>query len=360
MGEVWDDLVIPTTLAQLIAEKWLAPFRVFAAAKPDLSAVKIVAGEYHEGQLAEVMGAKTIVADVVTNWLEKGEGRPTLCFAVNRAHAAELHEQFQAAGVGTEYVDGNTPRDERQAILDRYRRGEVQVINSVGTMTTGVDVPCRCMILARPTKSEILHVQMFGRGLRNEDGKADCLVFDHAGNCQRLGMPTSIGRESLRTAKTDAEEGEKREAKKTEPLPRECNVCHALLPARTPVCPTCGTEMRRSSDVETVDGELVEVGMAAKKGKKTAVDRLRDLGKQAIFSQLLDAEGGRSPGSRAHKYKAIFGVWPRGMSEVSAPASTELRSWLHAERIRWAKSKQNDRNATHATNADTGALANAP
>ena len=360
MGDVWDDMIVPTTLRELIDLGWLAKFRVFAAAqKVDLSAVKIVAGEYHEGQLSDVMSAKTIVADVVSTWLGKAEGRPTLLFAVDRAHAAMLHDQFAAAGVGSAYIDGETPREDRQAILERYRRGEVQVINSVGTMTTGVDVPCRCIVDAAPTKSEIRHCQKIGRGLRNEEGKADLIILDHAGNCQRLGMPTSIGRDTLRTAATDAKEAERGDTLRKEPLPRECRSCNALLPARTRVCPSCGAEMRKPSDVETVDGELVEVGSAPAKGKKTAIDRLQKLGKQAIYSQLLDAEGGRSPGFRAHKFRSIFGVWPRGLSETRAPASAELRSWLHAERIRWAKSKKDERKAGEATADDARGLSDA-
>ena len=60
MGEVWDDLIIPTTLAELIAVGDLCKFRVFSAAKPDLSKVRTVAGEFHEGELSAVMSGKEI------------------------------------------------------------------------------------------------------------------------------------------------------------------------------------------------------------------------------------------------------------------------------------------------------------
>ncbi len=359
MGEVWDDLVIQTTLSELIAEKWLAPFRVFAAAKPDLSGVKIVAGEYHEGQLSEVMSGREIVADVVSNWLEKAESRQTLLFAVDRAHAATLHEQFEAAGVGTAYIDGETPREDRQEILGRYSQGDVRVICSVGTMTTGVDVPCQCIVDAAPTKSEIRHVQKIGRGLRTEPGKENVLIFDHAGNCLSLGLPTSIGRTTLRTGASD--EREKAEAKpKSEPLPRECKVCGCLMPALSRKCEACGNEFKTVSNVRTVDGELVELGTERKPAKGSAIDRLQKLGKQTVYSMLLDVQGAKSDGWVSHKYKSIFGVWPRGVDRASVPASPELRSWIHAERIRWAKSKQNDRRATEATHDDAGALAHAP
>jgi hypothetical protein len=39
-----------------------------------------------------------------------------------------------------------------------------------------------CVVLARPTKSKGLYLQMAGRGLRTAPGKTDCLILDH-GNC---------------------------------------------------------------------------------------------------------------------------------------------------------------------------------
>ena len=55
----------------------------------------------------------------------------------------------------------------------------------------------RCIILARPTKSEMLFVQMIGRGLRTADGKADCLILDHSDNHLRLGFVTDIHHDKL-------------------------------------------------------------------------------------------------------------------------------------------------------------------
>ena len=359
MGEVWDDLIVTTTLTDLIAAGDLSKFRVFVGAKPDLSGVKTVAGEYHEGDLAEVMSGKEIVADVVTTWLEKGEGRPTLLFAVNRAHAATLHDQFREAGIGVAYVDGETEREERAEILARYSAGEVRVICSVGTMTTGVDVPCRCIVDAAPTKSEIRHVQKIGRGLRNEPGKADCIVLDHAGNCLRLGLPTEIGRTSLRTGKSDEREA-KDGKEKAEPLPRECAQCGCVIPARVRVCDACGAEVKRSSDVKTIDGELVELGSQASSVKATpAIDRLRKQGKQAVFSQLCAAQGSKSDGWRAHKYKTIFGVWPRNLDPVPIDVTPDMSRWLHSERIKFSKSKAAQKEATHATPDEGKALADA-
>ena len=361
MGDHWNDLVIPTTLRELIDDGELSPFRVFAASHPDLSTVRIVAGDYQKDQLSDAMSGKRIVADVVDNWIRNGEGRPTLCFAVDRAHAAALHEQFVSVGIGSEYVDGDTPRDEREVILGRFRRGEIAVIVSIGTMTTGIDEDVRCIVLARPTKSEILYVQMVGRGLRTAEGKTDCLIFDHTNTTLELGLVTDIHHDRLRTAKTEeAERKKKKEGTDKTPTPRECIRCGCLIPPAVHACPACGFKAVRASTVETVEGVLYERGAAKPESEKTdnekASDRIRSKGKQAVYSQLLEMQGSKSDGWVAHKYKSIFGVWPRGLAKEPASPSRELQLWIHHQNIAWAKA--NEAKAA-AVNSDQAELANA-
>ena len=99
MGRRWKDFVQPVTISDLIEAGFLSRFTAFAPDVPDLSGVKVRAGEYVESGLAEVMGEAALMGNVVTTWLEKGEDRPTLAFAVNRAHAADLQSEFQRHGV---------------------------------------------------------------------------------------------------------------------------------------------------------------------------------------------------------------------------------------------------------------------
>ena len=197
MGLRWQDLVIPATIASLIDGGYLSRFSAYAPDVPDLSGVSTVAGDYAEAGLEEVMGDAAILGNVVETWLRRGQDRPTLCFAVNRAHAAQLAAAFERQGVSTAYVDAYTDRVERAIINRRFRSGEVRVICSVRTMTTGVDLHVSCIIDAAPTKSEMLHVQKIGRGLRVNEGTEDCLILDHAGNSIRLGLVTDIGRTTL-------------------------------------------------------------------------------------------------------------------------------------------------------------------
>ena len=346
LGDVWNDLVIGATTRELIDDGDLSPFRVFASAHPDLSKVRVVAGEYRDDDLSAVMSGKTIVGDIVANWLEHGEGRPTLAFCVDRAHAAAVHAQFEAAGVASEYVDGEMDRTEREAVLIRFRRGEIKVINSIGTMTTGIDEDVRCIIDAQPTKSEIKHVQKIGRGLRTADGKTNCLIFDHADNTLKLGMVTDIHHERLRTAESDAaEKAKKQDNEERVSLPRECVECHALIPPKTRACPNCGAVPKRRDTVEVRDGELVEIGadghsasVTAKKGSAKGV--VASQGKQAVLSQLIAMQGKKKDGWVFWKFKALFSEPPGpDLKRTPAPPTPEIQLWVHSENIRWAKSQ---------------------
>lgn len=176
LGKLYDDLIRPTSLQELIDAGYLSPFRVYAPSHPDLEGVKIRNGDYAEEELAQRMDQPQLVADVVNTWLTKGKGRPTLCFATGRAHAKNLRDRFEEAGVRVAYVDANTPREEREEIGRKLGTSEIEVVCNIGCLTTGVDWSVECIILARPTKSASLFVQIIGRGLRTAPGKDHCIA----------------------------------------------------------------------------------------------------------------------------------------------------------------------------------------
>lgn len=326
MADDWDDLLLPVSMQDLIDAGYLSPFRVFAPSHPDLSTVRTVAGDYHEGDLATVMSDNRLVADVVTTWKQRAAGLSTLVFAVDRAHAETLQGQFAASGVAMGYCDAHTDRVARKVLFDRMARGELAGICNVGTLTTGVDADVRCVVLARPTKSEMLFVQMIGRGLRTATGKAECLVLDHADNHARLGFVTDIHHSRLLAGseKTPPTAREKGEA-----TPKDCPKCGALRKGRE--CFACGFVAQRVSELEPEEGELVEV--KARKERFTAED------KQRWWSELLSVAGarGRSRGWASHAYRDKMGVWPRGLSDEPRPPSADVLGFVKHKDIAFAK-----------------------
>ena len=331
----WDDLIIGSTLDELIELGHLSKFRVFAPAHPDLTGVKTIAGDYDIKGLSNAMDKAPLVADIVSTWLERGDGRSTICFAVNRVHAKHIQTQFIDAGVSAEYMDAYTDLEDRADIIRRFENGDVQVICNVGVLTTGFDSDVRCIILARPTKSEILYVQMIGRGLRTADGKDDCLILDHSDTTLRLGFVTDIGTDKLHDGTANRQAVEKKA-----PLPKECPSCSFLKPPKSRKCPACGFEAVAKSEVENQDGELREITRA----KKVKANQYTMVDKQRWYSQLvLHAElRGYKKGWSYWAYKDKFGVGPDS-TILHIPATgilPEVQSWITARNIRKAKSKE--------------------
>lgn len=342
MGKKWDRLIKSTPMSDLIDMGYLSPFRVFAPSIPNLDGIATVAGDYHEGQLADRMNKPTLVADIVTTWIDRGEDRPTLCFATGRDHAKAIRDRFAEFGIPVAYVDANTPREEREEIGQKLGTGEIKVAVNIGCLTTGIDWDVRCIILARPTKSHSLFTQIIGRGLRTAEGKLDCIILDHSDTHARLGMVTDIDLDELDDgSRKQQEKARKRE--KSVPLPKCCPACTALMPVGNAACLECGTPLPRRIDVHTVEGDLSEFTGKRKGKKKSSGNVLAELPKADVYGQLrtLARERGHSAGWIAHKYKSIYGVWPKGV--LDAPPIEPcfaLRQFIRHQNIAWAKSRK--------------------
>lgn len=361
MGTKFETLLVPVTMKQLIAEGWLTPYRAFGPSQPDLSKVRTSKGDYNEDELADVMSDAKLVADAVQSWIEHGQGRPTLCFGVNRTHADKLCQAFNAAGISAEYCDAFTPTDEREAIGQRLRRGETMVCCNVSTLTTGIDWPwISCISLNRPTKSEMLFVQIVGRGLRPiwadwcdpaacddadrvrailDGPKPDCIILDHSSACERLGFPDEIHHDELDDGKSrkHQETREKREKPRRCPNPS----CNYLRPPSAHKCPRCGFEPERQSKIQCERGELVEL-----KGKQKAKAASRET-KENWYAMLLWVARDRhyKDGWVYHAFKNKFGIAPRNMSHLTAPPSVEVKGWIKHYQIKRAYSRKKTRSA---------------
>jgi len=349
MGKLYDDLIIGTTTEKLIEAGYLSKFKVFAPAHPDLTGVKTVKGDYETKGLSQAMQQGTLVADIVSTWLEQGGDRPTLCFAVDRAHAKKLQQQFQDAGVDCGYMDAFTDIQEREQIAKQFADGDLQVVCNVGVLTTGIDWDVRCIILARPTQSEILYTQIIGRGLRTAPGKDYCLILDHSDTTLRLGFVTDIHHDTL-----DSGEKTKGIYEKMVRLPRACPKCAYLKPPGTRECPVCKFVPTVKSEVEPEEGELAEL-----------TNKKEQLGKQwttqaklFFYSELLGyaREKGYKEGWAYHAYKHRIGVGPPSKPSPISP-SAATRSWIKHLNIARAKQREKQNELSNGSRSSARAVA---
>lgn len=352
LGDVFGEIVVAATTTDLCDAGHLHAPRVFAGRSPDLRGARVRMGDYALADLAERANRRELTADIVTTWRAKSVGRRTVAFAVNVAHSRQIVAEFVAAGIAAEHVDGTTPAAERDAILARLRSGETLVVGNCMVLTEGWDLPAlETAIVARPTASLNLHLQMIGRIMRACDGKAGAMVLDHAGNHHVHGLVTRRIQYSL----------DGRVAGESDPLGlRRCRACQLLFSPREDCCPDCGwrPEAARGRELpDTRGGGLVgyeedheyraEVWRMIEAERQAmgfkpgwALYRFQERfgdwpvvadgelvdpkhptmeQKRAVYQELLGRarSHGYKDGWAAHKYRTRFGVWPRGFVRAS-------------------------------------------
>lgn len=336
LGQLYDVLIEPCSVAEL-TPRYLVPARYFAPTEPDLERVRILAGEYNAKDLDGAMNRIELIGDVVTHWLAHAPGRRTVVFCCSIDHSAAMATAFMRAGVAAEHVDTNTPQRLRDETFGRFISGDTQILTNCQLATYGFDLPeLSCVVLARPTRSLMLYLQMIGRGLRIAPGKSDCLVLDHSGCVHRFGFAaderiwTLEGNHAL-VEKSAPSRG--RSASESRDL--TCPECQAIF-ARARVCPECSYYFApRGTHVETLDGQLIEIGDGLEADEQARL---------AFFCELrgYGVERGWKHGAAAHRYRDRFGAWPPREWNSMQPTQPSLatRRWVLSRQIAFSRARK--------------------
>lgn len=299
LGDIFDALFVVRSFKELAADGHLViPVVRSSPLNINLDSIKSTGGDYNLGQLEAAVNTFTLVGNIARHWQKYAENRSTIVFAAGVEHSKNIVAEFISIGVSAEHLDGSTPTDERAAILERFHSGQTTVVSNMGVLTEGFDEPrAKCIIIARPTKSLSLFLQMAGRGLRPWNG-VSALLLDHGDCINRHGFPHQDRKWSLHSTKV----------KGKGPAPsKTCPECEACVPIGESVCPACGYAFP-PKPLSVVDGELVEVKLeeAAEPAGPSLADR------REWYENMLAVTVSRAwkKGAARHKYKEKYGDWP--------------------------------------------------
>lgn len=189
LGKVWSTVAYEKDIQWAIDNGYLIAPRSLTVHVPELAGlgkVKTTAGDFNGRQLAEMMEASVeSTVDAVTR---HAADRNIIAFAASVKHCEDLARALTAAGVPAACVVGSSTRDEREDAYERFNTGKVQALVTVMVLTEGADFPrCDCVVMARPTRSQVLFIQQVGRALRRYTDpytgaqKQDALVLDLSG-----------------------------------------------------------------------------------------------------------------------------------------------------------------------------------
>jgi len=240
---IFQRVVFEAKTAQLIAEGFLCPItNKVAEAEVNTDKVGLRGGEFVESEMQAAFDVDEKVQAACAEILEKTQGRHSvLVFASGVHHAEQIAELLPDSAV----VTGETLPIERDAILSRFKRGELRFLVNVDVLTTGFNARnIDAIAILRATMSPGLFCQMVGRGLRLHESKINCLLLDFGGNIARHGSidDENFGRSEGKSGRAGvaAENGRG----------KRCPSCELDVSPSTVVCPECNFIFPRDRELK--------------------------------------------------------------------------------------------------------------
>lgn len=213
LADDWE-IAFSYNITQAIRDGYLVPPYAAVSRLPDLDLSRVSGRrDYDDQELAAELLRAGIIEHTVATMQETltavrlpdregsrfltAQGRASLVFTPTVELAELTAEALRDAGFRARHLSGKTPKLARGRLISAFKKGRIDVLVNVGVLTEGTDLPrASCIVMARPTKSWSLYVQVCGRGLRLYEGKEDCLILDLAGATEDhslISAPVLIG-----------------------------------------------------------------------------------------------------------------------------------------------------------------------
>ncbi len=288
------------TKRELVADGYLTDYRVFC---PEDELRRLIenesvgaSGDWSPSQQRAASKRSHITGNVVTSYKQWAWGKLNLVFTGDVETCVEVADSYNAAGVPSIAITGNTDPHIRRRAFERFVRREIWVVVTVDIVGEGTDIPaCEVITEARTTQSMTVHRQHWGRGDRPmwagggaepatrelrlasiaASSKPHAIYIDHTG-CfldLKLGPPD-------RDVVWSLDRRDKRAKTTSDAIPlRVCLGCYQPYERHLSACPYCGTPLpaptARSSPA-VVEGDLAELDatvLARLRGEVALIDR---------------------------------------------------------------------------------------
>jgi superfamily II DNA or RNA helicase len=165
-----------------IEEGWCCPprGRIVKCKFLDLKKVRVVGKDFSAGDLDLILGCSKPLHQMCVT-VQKHRKGPSLAFLPGVKSAMELAKMAERDyGIKAAFICGDThiqPEDERNLIINRFRKGEIELLCNCQVAAEGFDAPpTQTVFMFRPTRSRTLALQIWGRAMRPLPGVVDGLT----------------------------------------------------------------------------------------------------------------------------------------------------------------------------------------
>ena len=305
LGQVFETVAFEYSVTNAIHDGWLVPVkqRLVKVNSLDFSNVTTCAGDFNQGELAQVLEEEHNLHAIAVPTMEICGDRRAIIFAASVRQAERICEIINRGNEDwiakngakrAEWVCGKTEKVERRTILDNFKNGKIQFVVNVGVLTEGFDdAGVSVVVMARPTKSRALYAQMAGRATRPaaevaarlgevkvegegeqwmdasalrrkliaESSKPSCLIVDFVGNSGRHKLVSTadiLGGKDIDDE--DEEEARKRAKKRCEESGEETDMIDEIEKARAEVKSEKEAAVKRRSFIQAT-ARFVEVSV---------------------------------------------------------------------------------------------------
>jgi superfamily II DNA or RNA helicase len=160
-------------------------------------------GDFNEQQLGNVVNTPGRNNLIVQSYLKYSKDRPFIAFCVNTQHATDLAGHFEDIGIHVGIISSDKnlcSDDDRKTRIIKFKNHSLQGLIGVSILTEGFDHnDVGCILMARPTQSEVLYFQAIGRGTRLKSdwffekfGIRNCMILDFVDNTSRHKLVNSF------------------------------------------------------------------------------------------------------------------------------------------------------------------------
>lgn len=258
-----DSMILGPSTQNLIERGFLVPTRLFTAATPDVSKLKMNDNDFNEAQAEALMNRPGLNGHAVKEWKRVGEDRPTVIHASGVAHSKALVEKFNKAGIKAIHLDSS--------------------------------------------HSDVERADAFAELQLNAPPKKDVILLDLAGNAYcRFGMPEDDREWSL-----DGNDAPSTRPRQNALSLRRCTDCFFSFRSYVDQCPECGKGyiptqkkiIERDVQLQEIRLQKKKEAIAKQQGKMTFEKKLEKL--QEIVAKGRAA--GHKPYAAIMKYKFSTG-----------------------------------------------------
>lgn len=285
LGDVFDTLIEGVDAKWLIQHGMLAPYEYYAPTLVETDGLRKVAGDFVVTDLEKLMNERAIYGDVIKTYQRLASEERAIAYCVSVEHARATAEAFNSAGIQAASISAGTPPNQREQIMEDFRRGRITVLCNVGIISEGVSInEVTCCMLLRPTESVALGVQQMMRCMRYLPNKT-AKIIDFVGNYTRVGLPDekrewSLGEPLKRKPRFDSEGNF---------YIRTCPECFLTFKT-APTCPYCGAEYplhpREIKAHEEIELQRISAGEAERVEQEKKKAR-REQGRAETFEELV-------------------------------------------------------------------------